>query len=125
MVVGPLFRAPHSLPEVLISAGYPLLDFVVMVPMALLVRITLRFQGGRVSAVWTSILVGFALLAGADLLFAEIDLRSATSLDPLLIPLFMTGYALTAYGAALQFDLVGPGPATEAAADPPSGGRAR
>jgi hypothetical protein len=108
VLLGPLLRAPRPLPEVLVTAGYPVLDFAVMIPMALLVRITLRFRGGRVWTVWASILAGFTLLAAADTLFARLDLLGAAWLDPLLDPLFMAGYALTAYGAALQFDVVGP-----------------
>jgi hypothetical protein len=108
VLLGPLFRAARPLPEVIITAGYPLFDFVVMIPMAMLVRITFRFQGGRVWTVWASLLAGFAILAVADTLFAHLDLMGAKWLDPLLDPLFMTGHALTAYGAALQYDLVGP-----------------
>ena len=110
LLLTPLFRAARPLPEVVVTAGYPVLDFAVMIPMALLLRITLRFQGGRVWTIWASILLGFALLTCADTLFARLDLLDAAWLDPLLDPLFMTGYALTAYGAALQLDMVGPVP---------------
>ena len=77
-----------------------------MVPTALLVRMTSRFHGGQVWTVWGSILLGFVVLAVADTGFAYSDLVGTHWLDALTTPVFATGYALTAYGAAVQSALL-------------------
>jgi hypothetical protein len=105
-VLVPVWRAPRPLAEVLVSAGYPVLDFVVLVPTALLVRMTSRFHGGRVWTVWGSILLGFVVLSAADTGFAYSDLAGVGGLEVFTVPIFATGYAVTAYGAALQSELV-------------------
>jgi hypothetical protein len=105
-VVVPLAHAQRPLLQILVSAGYPVLDAVVMVPTVLLVRMTVAFRGGRVWTAWASILLAFVVLAGADALFAYSDLVGFHALDPLVIPIFATGYALAAYGAILQYAIV-------------------
>jgi hypothetical protein len=89
-----------------VTLAYPVLDFVVLVPTAVLARITSRFRGGPVWAIWAAILGGFVSLAVADTSFAYGDLAGATRLDPITDATFIIGYALTAFGAARQYDLL-------------------
>jgi hypothetical protein len=101
-VLGPIARASRPAAEAAVAIAYPVLDFVVLVPTALLVLLTTRFRGGRLWVVWTLILSGFVVLSVADVLFAYFDLAGVAWLDPLLSTTFIVGYTLTASGAAAQ-----------------------
>jgi hypothetical protein len=103
----PIASTPRPFGEAFVAIVYPVLDLVVLVPTAILVRITSHFHGGRVWTVWGSILLGFVVLCVADVLFAYATLAGLTGFDPLLTVTFVGGYALTAYGAAAQYELVG------------------
>jgi hypothetical protein len=105
--LAPLARGSDWTAERCITLAYPVLDFVVLVPTAVLARVTSRFRGGRVWTVWGAILAGFVSLAAADTLFAHLDLAGAASLDPIEDVAFIVGYTLTAFGAARQYDLLG------------------
>jgi hypothetical protein len=105
-LLGPIAHAPRPTVEALVDIAYPILDFVVLLQALVLVRITSRFQGGRVWTVWGSILAGFVSLSAADVGFAYFDLEHIQWLDPMLDATFIVGYALTAFGAAMQYELV-------------------
>lgn len=106
--LAPLAHGAHSTAETAITLTYPVLDAVVLVPTAVLARITSRFHGGRVWTIWASILAGFVSLAAADTMFAYYDLGAAAVawLDPLNDITFIVGYTLTALGAARQYELL-------------------
>ncbi len=106
LTLAPAARGPHAWDEAIIDLGYPIMDLVVLVPTVMLVRITSRFQGGRVWTVWASILASFLVLAVADTLFAYFDLHKLAFLEPLDNAAFIIGYSLSAFGAAVQHELV-------------------
>lgn len=105
--LAPLAHRAPATAGTAVTLAYPLLDFVVLVPTAVLARITSRFHGGPVWSTWAAILGGFVSLAAADTMFAYGDLTGATRLDPITDATFIIGYALTAFGAARQYDLLG------------------
>jgi hypothetical protein len=105
-VLAPIVRLHRPGAEALVALAYPVLDFAVLVPSAVLLAITLRFRGGRVWAVWAFILSGFVVLSVADVLFAYFDLAGAAWVDPLLSATFIAGYSLTAVGVATQRSIV-------------------
>jgi hypothetical protein len=102
VVLAPIARAPRPAAEAVVAIAYPILDFVVLVPTALLVVLTARFRGGRLWVVWALILSGFIVLSVADVLFAYFDLAGIDWVEPLLGTTFIAGYTLTACGAAAQ-----------------------
>jgi hypothetical protein len=105
-VLAPIARAPHPLPERLINIAYPLLDFVALVPTVLLLRITARFRGGRVWAIWATILSGFVFASGGDILFAYFTSKGLTALEPVVDWMFIGSYFLLAVGVAQQHELL-------------------
>ena len=48
----PIVQAPAPPLEKLLNITYPLLDFLMLIPALLLLRVSFRFRGGRVWAVW-------------------------------------------------------------------------
>ncbi len=102
----PLAHLAPATPGTVLTLTYPVLDIVVLVPTAVLARITSRFHGGRVWTIWGSILAGFVSLAAADTMFAYGDLAGVAWLDPLTDATFILGYTLAALGAARQYELL-------------------
>ena len=69
-VLGPAARAQVPLLTRLVNLGYPALDFVLLVPTIVLIRITVAFRGSRLGGVWVTLLVGIVCFTAGDLLFA-------------------------------------------------------
>ncbi len=105
-LLAPIARAPRPLPERLITIAYPVLDFVVLVPLLVLLRITLYFRGGRVWSVWATLMAGFAAASVADIVFGYVSSIGERSLQPLMDTMFIGSYFLLACGAALQRELL-------------------
>jgi hypothetical protein len=107
VVVGiPLFpallQADATLLEKALNLGYPLLDFVLLMPLAVLLRATVRFAGSQVGRVWQALLGGFVLLCVADIVFAYFSSLGQTHLDPYLHATFILAYASIAVGVSRQ-----------------------
>ena len=66
----PVAMAEDSLGKAIVNVGYPVLDFVALVPNLVLLRITFAFRGGRIWTVWAAILAGFVCFGAADILFS-------------------------------------------------------
>jgi hypothetical protein len=105
-MLAPIAQAARPWLERLLNVAYPLLDFAVLVPAAILLRITLRFRPGRVWTVWGALIAGFVTLSAADILFAYFSSAEMHDLEPLLETMFAIGYAIAAYGAILQHELL-------------------
>ncbi len=106
VVLTPIAQAEAPLLEKALNLAYPVLDFVLLVPTVLLLRITLRLRGGRVGKVWLMFSLGFALLGLADILFAYLSGLGAVHLDPIVDALYIAAYGFLARGAVCQYDLV-------------------
>jgi hypothetical protein len=98
----PIALAPTPFSERFINVGYPVLDLLLAIPTLVLLRIAMRFRGGRVWPVWAALLTGILCGAGGDMLFADISPENLKAVGPLVDLLFILSYLFIAYGAALQ-----------------------
>ncbi len=105
-VLLPIAMAATPLGERLINVGYPVLDLLLLIPALMLLRITRRFQGGRVWTVWAALLAGILCTATADMLFADVSDEHLKAVGPLVDLLYILSYMASAVGARAQFRLV-------------------
>jgi hypothetical protein len=98
----PIARADAPLPERIINVGYPVLDFVTLIPTLILIRITSRFRGGRLWTVWGTILVSLVCMSAGDILFAWFASIGVKALEPLVDLMFLVGYVCAGRGTILQ-----------------------
>jgi hypothetical protein len=94
--------------ERILTLAYPLLDLVLLLPLALLTRIALRLRGSHAGAVWGLVLAGFVSLCLADIFFAWFTALGHEHLDPWLHAAYLLSYALVAAGAGRQLRLLRP-----------------
>ena len=89
-----------------LSAAYPLLDLALLVPLAILLRMTSRFRGGSVGAAWMIVLSGFVFMCAGDVLFAYFTALGQTGLDPFVHAAYILAYGLIAAGMRRHLALV-------------------
>lgn len=106
MLLGPILASPAPVLERYLNAAYPTLDFALLVPIMVLIRITSRFQGGRVAFVWTMLLTGCICLCAGDIAFAYFSTMGKQGLDPLADVLFVLAYLFIARGTMAQHELL-------------------
>jgi hypothetical protein len=92
--------------EKVLNAAYTVLDFVLLVPTVVLLRIALRFKGGAVGRIWTALLCGFLLVCAGDILFAYFTAVDVTRLDALVDLAYLAGYGGLALGTAYQREVL-------------------
>jgi membrane protease YdiL (CAAX protease family) len=88
--------------ERLLTAAYPALDFVLLIPVLLLLRISSRFRGGRIFRAWAALLAGLIALCAADILYAYFAVMEQPRLEPLVDATYVLSYLLLALGTAEQ-----------------------
>lgn len=88
------------------SVAYPVLDFILLLPLALLLRIALRLRGGEVEYVWLTLFSGFLLLCLGDILFAHFQALGQQHLDSLVDAVYILSYGLVAAGVSRQHRLL-------------------
>jgi hypothetical protein len=86
--------------------AYPVLDLVLLIPTALLTRITVALRGGAAWKIWTGLLGGFVFLCLGDVLFAYLSALGRAGLDPLIHAMYILSYALLARGVLYQRELL-------------------
>ena len=101
-LLAPIARADAPLAERVINVGYPVLDFVTLIPTLILIRITSRFRGGRLWTVWGTLLVSLVFMSAGDILFAWFASIGVKALEPLVDLMFLVGYVCAGRGAILQ-----------------------
>ena len=106
MLLGPILASPAPVLERYLNAAYPTLDFALLVPILVLIRITWKFQGGRVAFVWTMLLTGCICLCAGDIAFAYFSTMGKQGLDPLADVLFVLAYLFIARGTMAQHELL-------------------
>ena len=102
----PVLAAPGAPVELFLNAAYPILDFVLLVPMVILMRVAWPFRGGAIFRAWGALLGGVVAMCAGDLLFAWFSSLGATNLDPLLHASDLIGYLGLALGTGQHRDLV-------------------
>jgi hypothetical protein len=105
-ILRPVMAAPAPHIEKLLNVAYPLLDFVLLIPIVLLIRITVALRGGAAWKIWAALLGGFVFLCLGDILFAYLSGLGRQGLDPLIHAMYILSYALTACGVLYQHELL-------------------
>jgi hypothetical protein len=105
-VLRPVIQGPSSGLAKFLNVAYPVLDFVLLVPTVLLIRMTLAMRGGAAWKLWAALLGGFLFLCVGDILFAYLPTIGRAGVDPLIHAMYILSYALTAYGVLHQHELL-------------------
>jgi hypothetical protein len=105
-ILRPVVTAPAAFLETLLNVLYPVLDFVLLIPTVLLIRIGLRFRGGAVWKVWATLLGGFIFLCAADTLFAYYSQFDWIELVDAVDAAYLLSYGFFALGVLYQRELL-------------------
>jgi hypothetical protein len=92
--------------EKALTAAYPLLDLVLLVPLALVLRTTWQFRGGSVGTAWLIIVTGIVFMCAGDVLFAYFTALGMTGLDPFVHAAYVVSYGLMAAGVRRHLALL-------------------
>lgn len=92
--------------QMMADVGYPVLDSVLLILTAAMLRLALLLGGGAVGIVWRSLLLGFLAMALGDIVYSFFAGFDLDVLDPVLDLLYTVSYALLARGAVLQLRLL-------------------
>jgi len=90
----------------MLNVAYPVLDLVLLMPLALLVRMAMRMRGSHVGGVWALLLAGFVCLSIGDISFAYFSTLGEQHLDPYVHATFLLSYGLITGGAYKQLQLL-------------------
>jgi hypothetical protein len=102
LLLRPILEGRGPFLERLLTAAYPVLDFVLLVPILLLLRISSRFRGGSIFRAWAALLGGLIALCAGDIFYAYFVVLGATRLEPLVDAAFVVSYLLLALGTEGQ-----------------------
>ncbi len=105
-ILTPVIEAELGGVEKLLNLGYPVLDFVLLAPLALLLRVGFGFGGSQVGRVWLTFLSGFVFVCVGDIVFAYFSTLDLTHLDPFLHANYILAYGLIADGVNQQAALL-------------------
>ncbi len=106
VVLRPVAAGGADLLERILNVAYPVLDLVLLLPLALLLRVALRMGTSRVGLVWGELLAGFVFLCLSDMLFAYFSVLGQQHLDPYTHACYVLAYGLVAGGALQQLRLL-------------------
>ena len=90
----------------ILTVIYPVLDLLLLVPLALLLRVALRLRGSHVGSVWALVLGGLVFMCLGDVFFAYFSALGREHLDPFVHTTFILAYGLIAGGAHRQLQLL-------------------
>jgi hypothetical protein len=105
-ILRPVAAGGADLLERSLNVAYPVLDIVLLMPLALLLRIALRLGKSRVGVVWAQLLAGFVFLCLSDIFFAYFTALGQQHLDPYIHGCYVLAYGLVAGGAQQQLRLL-------------------
>jgi hypothetical protein len=106
VVLKPVMAASSPPLEKALNFAYPTFDFLILIPLAILLRITVRFRGGRIWTVWAALLSGFVAMGAGDILYAYFATLGQGWLESLIDVLFILAYILVAEATLKQRDLL-------------------
>lgn len=105
-ILRPIVATPAPAVEKFLNLAYPILDFILLIPTVLLLRITFRFRGGVVWKTWIALLAGFLFNFGGDALFAYLQALGVTRFHYLVDILYILAFGLIARGVLYQHELL-------------------
>jgi hypothetical protein len=106
IVLRPILVASAPPLEKFLNTAYPAFDFLILIPLLILLRITLPFRGGQVWTIWAALLGGFACMCAGDILYAYFSSLGKTWLESLLDALFILAYVLIARATWKQLEAI-------------------
>jgi hypothetical protein len=107
VVARPILSSEAPLLERVLNVFYPVVDCILLVPAALLLKMALSMRGGSLWKVWMTLLLGFVFLALGDIGFAFFTTLGKSALDPLLDLAFAWSYILIARAVVTQHSISG------------------
>lgn len=107
LLLRPVLAQPGPLLERAITAAYPAFDFLLLVPVLILLRITAPFRGGAIFRAWSLVLFGTLALCAGDILYAYFQVLGRGGLGPLVDATYVLAYLGLALGKAEQRTLLG------------------
>jgi hypothetical protein len=105
-ILQPIVGADMPALEKTLNVGYPALDFILLIPLALLLRTALGLGMSPVGRVWLTFLTGFLAMCLGDIGYAYFSALGLTQVDPVVHASFLTAYALIAIGVLRQLRLL-------------------
>jgi hypothetical protein len=105
-ILRPMTAGGADLLDRILNVAYPVLDLVLLLPLALLLRIALRLSGSRAGAVWAELLAGFVFLCLGDMLFVSFSTLGEQHVEAWMHGTFLLSYGLIAGGAHRQLELL-------------------
>jgi hypothetical protein len=105
-ILRPVAEAGGALLDRMLTVAYPVLDLVLLLPLALLLRVALRLRGSRAGEVWLLLLGGIVFLCAGDACFAYFQSLGESHLDPFVHGTYLLSYGLIAGGAHRQLELL-------------------
>jgi hypothetical protein len=105
-ILRPVLLAPAPPLEKLLNVLYPSLDFLMLIPALLLLRMGFRFWGGKVGLIWLALVCGILLTAAGDLLFGYFSGLGQTQVEALLDVLYIAAYGCFALAVLYQGELL-------------------
>jgi hypothetical protein len=105
-ILRPVVETGGPVLERILTVAYPVLDLLMLVPLALLLRVALRLRGSHAGEVWLLLLSGIVFLCAGDICFAYFQSLGEAHLDPFVHATFVLAYGLVAGGAHRQLELL-------------------
>ena len=105
-ILRPIFTTPAPALEKFLNLAYPILDFILLVPTVLLLRINFRFRGGVVWKTWIALLGGILFNFGGDTLFAYLQALGETRFHYLVDILYILAFGWIARGVLYQHEML-------------------
>jgi hypothetical protein len=107
-VLAPIWAHPDEPLARILNVAYPTLDFLLLVPTVILVRVMSGMRGGSVWRIWVAILGGFLFMGAGDILYAYFSTKQMRTLDPLVHASYILSYGLLALGSHRQLRALAP-----------------
>ena len=82
----------------MLTVAYPIFDFVLLIPILVLLRIATGFRGGRIFSAWAALLAGIVCLCAGDILYAYFAVMGQQGLDPLVDATYVLAYLFVVNG---------------------------
>jgi hypothetical protein len=106
VALGPVFGVAAPPLEKALNIAYPTFDFLILIPLVILLRITVPFRGGRIWTIWAALLAGFVSMGAGDILYAYFVTLGQVWLESLIDVLFLISYILVSQATLKQRELL-------------------